>query len=107
MKYFYLLLCLSLPAFSAPCEVFGISDSPQHLYCSVGGNKIELTCREGVYFIDEEKVEAAFHYEVEDGPTPLVFRTAKSELTVLMKSQTRMDAELERGTRTTRGSCRP
>lgn len=107
MKFLFLLSLYSLPAFSAPCEVYGISDSPQHLSCKLGFKKLELTCREGTYYLGEEKVETAYHLEVEDGPTPLVFKTAMSELTVLMKSETRMEAELGRGSKKSRGRCRP
>ena len=106
MKYLFFFAVFSLPVFSAPCEVYGISDSPQHLSCKMGFKKIELTCREGVYFVNEDRVEAAFHLEVEEGPTPLVFKTAVSELTVLIKSESRIDAELGKGGKKSHGHCR-
>ncbi len=107
MRYFLLLFSLSLPVFSAPCKVDGISDSPQHLSCSLRGLTVELTCRGGVYYLDEERVDVAYHMEVEEGPTPLVFHTNKSELTVLMKSDAPMVAELVRKRSKIRGRCHP
>lgn len=108
MMKLVLALFISLSAHAGTlCEVYGISDSPQSLKCSIAGQKLDLTCREGVYFLNNTPVEAAFHYEVEEGPVPLVFKTASEELTVTMGKGKNHKATLFSGRKKTRGTCRP
>ncbi len=107
MKSVILLLLFSSHVWAAPlCEVYGISDSPQSLNCSFIRQPLSLTCDKGIYFINGEKVDIAFHMEVEDGPVPLVFRTSKSELTVVMQTGSLHKATLLRGRKSVRGQCR-
>lgn len=107
MKALVALIFLSLNAkASVLCEVYGISDSPQTLVCAFGDEKMKLTCRKGTYFLDDEAVEVAFHLEVEEGPTPLVFRTQSGELTVTMLDGRRHDATFSRDGKKMSGSCR-
>jgi hypothetical protein len=77
------------------CKVYGITDSPQRLTCQFPAETLRLSCRAGEYFIDEEKVFVAFHYEVESGPVPLVFKTDTRTLVVTMHSSRNIRAELE------------
>lgn len=92
-------------ALSSTCEVYGISDSPQKLSCEFSKLSAELTCRGGNYYINGEKIDVAFHYEVEDGPVPLVFKNDELELIVLMKSP-RIDAELVINGSSLHGTCK-
>lgn len=104
-----LLLALSLIPFRVSavtlCEVYGISDSPQSLSCTFQRQKIKLTCENGTYFLDGETVEMAFHMEVEEGPTPLVFRTKNGELTVTLSSSRSSEAVLSRQGKKLSGRC--
>lgn len=105
----FLTFSLSLPllAQSKLCEVYGISDSPQKLDCSLGGDTVKLRCREGIYYINETEVNVAYHEEVEDGPTPLIFRTADSKLSIMMYSPRKIEGELSRQSRSFSGTCKP
>lgn len=87
------------------CEVYGISDSPQHLGCTFKGKPLELTCREGTYYVNETAVDSAFHYEVEDGPVPLVFKTASNELVVTLGEGKNHPATMKSGRKIIRGKC--
>ena len=108
MKYFALLALMMMPAaYSAEaCKVYGISDSPQKLDCSFRQQKLNLRCVKGQYFLDGQKVDDAFHMEVEEGPVPLAFKTSDSMLTVTIESRSRIHAELEIKGRSIFGTCR-
>lgn len=101
----FILVCLSAPSFGALCKVYGISDSPQKLDCSFGQNDIQLRCKNGQYYINNLRVDSAYHLEVEDGPVPLVFKTKSSELTVLIQSKVDIEAEYSTANRTRMGTC--
>jgi hypothetical protein len=107
MKYLILSILLSLPALSMarPCEVYGISDSPQKLSCTFPAQKIALTCVNGNYFLNSSKVKTAYHLEVESGPTPLVFEAKELEMTVVIDSKIDIKAELVRNGRSLQGTC--
>lgn len=108
MKTIFLLFIVSLNVHAAtPCEVYGISDSPQSLSCTLARKTIDLTCKEGVYHVGDEAVEAAFHYEVEEGPVPLVFKTKTRELVVSLESGRKYGATLTRNGKKSRGNCSP
>lgn len=101
----YILVCLMVKAEAKSCEVYGISDSPQKLNCTFK-KPLQLRCREGLYFVNASPVEVAFHYEVEAGPVPLVFKTKDSKLTVTMHSKRNIHAEFEEGPHSQTGKCR-
>jgi hypothetical protein len=100
-----MLLTTSL-ALAQKCKVYGISDSPQRLHCSFPKQQIELSCRQGTYYLNEDKVEAAYHYDVMRGPSPLVFKTDSLQMVVEIYSSGRMPAELQIGNAHLRGRCR-
>ena len=101
-----LFICLfSSVVFARDCEVYGISDSPQALSCSFKRIAVKLSCKDGTYYLNQSKVNLAFHMEVEDGPVPLVFKASDMQLTVLMHSSTNIEAELEQKGKTILGSC--
>lgn len=106
MKLFAALFLLSSVHATPPCEVYGISDSPQSLSCLFGKKTVDLSCRNGVYFLNETPVEAAFHYEVEDGPVPLVFKTGAEQLVVTLGKGRSHKATLEAQEKKLSGSCR-
>jgi len=101
-----ILFSVSAEAATTLCEVYGISDSPQSLKCVFGHGEVDLTCKDGQYLLDGETVEAAFHYEVEEGPVPLVFKTKKRELTVTLRSGRHHKATLSHNGNKVRGNCR-
>lgn len=106
-KLFGLFLLLgSLHAWAQPCKVYGISDSPQRLSCTFPKQSIQLRCQRGNYYLNDSKVDVAFHYEVESGPNPLVFKTADLQLVVVIHSARRKLAQLEIGNTTLNGNCR-
>ena len=92
-------------AFAADCKVYGISDSPQKLTCSFKSSEIALRCKGGSYYLNSTKVLQAFHYEVEEGPVPLVFKAKDMQLTVLIKSKVQIEAELEKNGKASTGTC--
>jgi hypothetical protein len=101
MKVFLLLfLPPSIFAFSERCEVYGITHAPQELDCSFSSGNVYLTCRNGTYFLNEDLVSSAYHLEVEEGSSPLVFETFQSRLIV-----TDLLGELEVKKVTVRGQC--
>lgn len=106
MKFFGLIfLMISLPVLSAPCKVYGISDSPQNLDCTFGKElKIHLGCEGGAYLLDGAPVVNAFHLEVETGSSPLVFKTVKTSLTII-KEKSSFLAEYESPEGTQSGTC--
>lgn len=101
------LLSLSLNTFALSCEVYGISDSPQSLDCKFSGKKVSLRCEgeTGAYTINGEAVEVAYHEEVEEGPSPLVFKSPRRTLRVLMYSSKNISASLHEGPVTLNGKC--
>ena len=88
------------------CEVYGISDSPQNFSCRFQREEMNLSCKEGIYQLNDEPVEAAYHLEVEDGTVPLVFKSANSELTVISGKGRRHQATLLRDGKPISGNCR-
>ncbi len=100
-----ILVCLMNSAIARDCKVYGISDSPQKLTCQFGAETVRLSCQEGTYYLNQSKVNLAFHLEVEDGAVPLVFRTSDFELTVIIQSKVDIQAELVRGRLTRNGQC--
>lgn len=106
MKIALLVLLFSASALSAPlCEIYGISDSPQSVKCTIDRSPLEISCRNGVYYLNEEKVDNAYHMEVEEGPTPLVFQTQSHELVINLKNGKSHPAVLTEGRRKLRGTC--
>lgn len=93
-------------AHAQKCEVFGISDSPQKLDCSLEGIQIDLRCNHGKYFLNSIPVKAAYHYEVEYGSVPLVFEASEMKLIVVIEPKADIMADLERkGRKTITGTC--
>jgi hypothetical protein len=90
---------------SRACKVYGISDSPQKLTCSFKNQEIALRCKDGQYYLNSTKVLSAFHFEVEEGPVPLVFKAHDIQLTVTIDSKVDIQGELEKGGKTHSGSC--
>jgi hypothetical protein len=88
------------------CKVYGISDSPQGLTCRFKNKEMMLICKEGKYFFNNLPVLVAFHLEVEDGPTPLVFKTDSMTLTVTLKDKVDAKAEIETKTGIIFGTCK-
>lgn len=104
MKYLLALsLLISLPAL-AKCKVYGISDSPQKLNCSFPEMSVKLSCKWNNYYLNQEKVNLAFHLEVEEGANPLVFKT-KSGATLTVLAEKVILAEYNKGSVYTQGSC--
>ncbi len=101
-----IFISLSANVLAAPCEVYGISDSPQKLNCSLNKISVALTCKSGTYFIDSSRVNNAYHLEVEEGSSPLVFKAQDAELTVTMHSKRNIEAHLERDGKLFHGKCR-
>lgn len=97
---FFMTLLLSDLAFAKPCEVYGISDSPQRLNCEFPRLSVRLTCRNGVYYLNQSRVLNAYHLEVETGTVPLVFESRDMQLTV-----TDSLGELQREKVTIEGRC--
>lgn len=102
---FTILVSLMMNAEARECSVYGISDSPQKLNCTFRGFKLALRCNGGTYFLNTSKVKVAYHLEVEDGPVPLVFKSADMELTVEIQDKIDIKAELVKNNRTLRGTC--
>lgn len=105
---FLISLLFSYGVLAQGCEVYGISDSPQKLDCTFSGKKVSLHCdgSNGAYTLGEEAVEVAYHEEVEDGPAPLLFKTSKKTLRVLIYTDQKISATLSEGPVTLNGSCR-
>lgn len=102
----FLVLLSVLPAHAAICKVYGISDSPQRLSCSFKALDIKLSCRQGQYYLNNSFVSDAFHYEVEEGPTPLVFKASDMQLVVVINSKRDIQGEVETSGKTFFGRCR-
>lgn len=89
----------------AKCKVYGISDSPQKLTCKFPELEVRLTCKLNTYYLNSQKVNLAFHMEVEEGAVPLVFKTNTGvTLTVLPEAQ--ILAEYNDGKVQMEGTCR-
>ncbi len=100
------LLLLSTYSLASDCKVYGISDSvPQSLSCTFDKSKVSLSCKSGEYYLDEVKVSSAYHMEVEDGPTPLAFKTTEKVLTLTVESKSSIQAELEVDGKVLNGTC--
>lgn len=100
------LFIFSLSVEARECEVFGISDSPQKLSCSFKNLQIDLQCKNGTYYLNTNKVKAAYHYDVEFGSVPLVFETENRKLIVVIEPKVDIVAELEQKGRTSlMGTC--
>ncbi len=90
MKIFFLLVFIcsfNSMASETPCSVDGISDSPQAAVCDFPGKNIILSCLEGKYYLGTELVESTWHEEVEEGNSPLVFKTSLSLLKMTKQSR--------------------
>ena len=85
LKVFGLIfLFLSLKSWARPCKVYGISDSPQNLSCTIPKmGTFKLACIKGKYQLNGTAVEMAFHMDVEEGSSPMVFKTKNLSLTVV------------------------
>lgn len=105
MRVLNLLFIFLFPALvqAQACQVYGITDSPQTLKCSFPSESVRLRCVKGKYFLDQVPVSMAFHYDVEEGTVPLVFRTPKRTLVVMMDRP--ITAELEGSNPPRRGRC--
>lgn len=77
------------------CKVYGISDSPQKIDCKFGTKKLNLSCDKSKYYLNGIPVIVAFHLEVQEGPSPLVFKTEHMTLTVTFQGQIDRKSELE------------
>ncbi len=107
MKIFFtIFLFFTFNAFGANCQVDGISDSPQELHCRVKKLSINLTCQQGSFFLNGAPVTEAFHFDVEDGPSPLVFKGADFELIVVMVRKSLITAEFIKNGKTLKGLCK-
>lgn len=104
MKYLMALMFLFSAQVFAECKVYGISDSPQKLHCDLGTKKIDLTCKNKDYYLNSEKVILAFHMEVEEGATPLVFKT-NSGKTLTVVPEDVILAEYQDAKEYLQGSC--
>jgi hypothetical protein len=97
--YFFLissLVFLMPQSFARPCEVYGISDSPQKLDCTFRGTSLALRCYNGVYKLNSTPIKIAYHEDVESGPVPLIFKADDMKLTVLMHEKADIEAVWER-----------
>lgn len=100
------LLLISTFIHASDCKVYGISEkTPQTLSCTFDKLKLALTCKDGDFYLDESKVSSAYHMEVEDGPTPLAFKTSDKLLTITVESKSSISAELEVSDKTLTGIC--
>jgi hypothetical protein len=86
---FLLVMILSFKVMAAQrsCAVDGISDSPQNAICDFPGKSFILSCVDGKYYLGTEAVESTWHEEVEEGNSPLVFKTAASILKMTQQSR--------------------
>lgn len=101
-----LFVFLSSSAFAQACKVYGISDGPQKLSCSFKNLDIRLHCLKGRYYLNNSLVSDAFHMDVEEGASPLVFKTPSMQLTVIINSKKNIEGELEMSGMSYFGRCR-
>ncbi len=99
------LICFPFSSWANLCEVYGISDSPQKLDCRFDKVTVNLRCVKGTYQLNGARVANAFHMDVEEGPSPLVFEAGPSKLTVLMHSPSHIEAEWQDGSAALTGRC--
>jgi hypothetical protein len=101
-----LFLFTSLEARSE-CKVYGISDGPQNLVCDFKGQRVELTCKDSKYFLNNRPVLIAFHYEVENRnePVPLVFKAEGMTLIAILDKNKTQKSELELKNKNIFGNC--
>jgi len=102
-----LLLFFSYQTFARECHVDGISDSPQELSCRFKNSVIKLTCLQETYFVNSSLVTDAYHLDVEEGPSPLVFKGTDFEFVVFMVRKSFITAEFIQKGKTSKGICRP
>jgi hypothetical protein len=90
----FLMISLLVSTFCASaaskgCRVDGISDGPQALSCTLSDKShLELSCLNGKYQLKHNQgkpqvIEVAYHLEVEEGNTPMVFRGPEGSLQVV------------------------
>jgi hypothetical protein len=101
---FLAVFALARAQAAAPCKVFGISDSPQKLHCNFPNRDVALTCAAGKYLLNGSPITTAFHMDVEEGTSPLVFKFPEGSLTVMMDDP--VTAELDLGKAQTQGLCK-
>lgn len=113
MKLLIFLLMFPMSVFAASaCEVYGISDSPQKLNCYMHDGslieKLDVYCKKGNYQLSWKgklhEVQTAYHEEVEEGSSPLVFVTPNMTLTTV-SFQFYSRADLVIAERTIMGLC--
>lgn len=113
---FLMALFLAKNLQAQECKVTGISDSPQKLRCSFSSNiDLLLTCGgEGLYHIKwssptedthETTIRQTYHMEVEEGPTPMVFKGNDLTLTIEESRRASFKAELEKEGKIFKGRC--
>jgi hypothetical protein len=109
MKIFFLLVfiySLNSMASKTSCSVDGISDSPQAAVCDFPGKSFVLSCVEGKYYLGTELVESTWHEEVEEGSSPLVFKTSVSILKMTQQSRSLVYAATFESPYSISGTCR-
>lgn len=99
------LLFFVLSAEARDCQVYGITDSPQKLDCSFKDYSVVLRCVKGTYFLNQSKVTNAFHMDVEEGSSPLVFTASNMQLTVVIEPKVDIQAELQLRDKVLLGTC--
>lgn len=100
-----IMLVLSMSVFAA-CEVDGISDSPQSRQCLMDKiGPLNLKCLKDKYILNIKgqnyPIDVAFHMDVEEGDSLLVFKSNQWSLTLDGKK-----AFLEGRTFKTTGKCK-
>ncbi len=111
----FLFLCFAIRAQAQDCKVGGISDSPQKLHCNLN-KKTDLfvSCVQGKYLLkwhsrghfEERMVEHAYHLEVEEGASPMVFKNGPVMLTIEESPRnTTFRAEFRWNSKVLRGHC--
>lgn len=114
MKKVLLASFLLIPAisWSMGCEVDGISDSPQSMSCYIHNGKLigklDLSCEDAKYHLKwkgkKREVTTAYHEDVEQGSSPLVFMADEMSLTTV-SYKVYSTAELVIGEKTYSGLC--
>ncbi len=114
MHKFLILSLVLLPDWSwaKDCEVDGISDSPQSMNCYIHNGKLmgklDLRCKDTKYKMEWKgktvEVTNAYHEDVEQGSSPLVFIADEMALTTISYKVYSM-AELVIGEKTYKGLC--
>lgn len=75
----------------------------------MGSEEVKLTCdsTNGSYFINGAPVEVAYHEEVEDGPTPLIFKAGETSLRIMIYSSDSISGEFVENSKSISGRCKP